>query len=94
MKRTPKRVIAFFLTLVLMLSLCACAQKTQAGTEADKPNINAAGEALPNHADRKIPVKQPGNRKSSRRRRDFLRKQNNLSFGCGTESISPRPCSA
>ena len=60
MKRTPKRVIAFFLTLVLMLSLCACAQKTQAGTEADKPNINAAGEALPNHADRKIPVKQPG----------------------------------
>lgn len=59
MKRTSKRVIAFFLTLVLMLSFCACAQKTQAGTEANEPNINTAGEVLPNHTDKKMPVKRP-----------------------------------
>mgnify|MGYP003378209333 CR=1 FL=1 len=59
MKRTSKRVIAFFLILVLMLSLCACAQKQQAGT--DEPNRSADGETLSGMPDQKLPEKlRPG----------------------------------
>lgn len=59
MKRTSKRVIAFFLILVLMPSLCACAQKQQAGT--DEPNRSADGETLPGMPDQKLPKKlRPG----------------------------------
>lgn len=60
MNRISKRVIAFLLTLVLMLSLCACAQKQQMGTETDKPNISDTGETLPNRTDKEKPGKQPG----------------------------------
>ena len=59
MKRTSKRVIAFFLILVLMLSLCACAQKQQVGT--DEPNRSADGEKLSGMPDQKLPEKlRPG----------------------------------
>lgn len=59
MKRTSKRVIAFFLILVLVLSLCACAQKQQAGT--DEPNRSADGETLSDMPDQKLPEKlRPG----------------------------------
>ncbi len=80
MKRTSKRVIAFFLILVLVLSLCACAQKQQAGT--DEPNRSADGETLSG-----MPV-------CSRHRPDSPRKRNNLLFGCGREWLFRRPCSA
>ena len=59
MKRTSKRVIAFFLILVLVLSLCACAQKQQAGT--DEPNRSADGETLSGMPNQKLPEKlRPG----------------------------------
>ena len=59
MKRTSKRVIAFFLILVLVLSLCAYAQKQQAGT--DEPNRSADGETLSGMPDQKLPEKlRPG----------------------------------
>ena len=59
MKRTSKRVIAFFLILVLVLSLCACAQKQQAGT--DEPNRSADSETLSGMPDQKLPEKlRPG----------------------------------
>ena len=59
MKRTSKRVIAFFLILVLMLSLCACEQKQQART--DEPNRSADDETLPGMPDQKLPKKlRPG----------------------------------
>lgn len=59
MKRTSKRVIAFFLILVLMLSLCACEQKQQART--DEPNQSADGETLSDMPDQKLPKKlRPG----------------------------------
>ena len=59
MKRTSKRVIAFFLILVLVLSLCACAQKQQVGT--DEPNRSADGETLSGMPDQKLPEKlRPG----------------------------------
>lgn len=58
MKRTSKRVIAFFLILVLMLSLCACEQKQQART--DEPNQSADDETL-SGPDQKLPKKlRPG----------------------------------
>ena len=61
MKRTSKRVIAFFLILVLVLSLCACAQKQQAGT--DEPNRSADGETLSGMPDQKTAGKAaPGGR--------------------------------
>lgn len=40
MKITPRRMFALLLALVLLLSLCACTQKTQ--TEPDEPKINTA----------------------------------------------------
>ena len=59
MKRTSKRVIAFFLILVLMLSLCACEQKQQART--DEPNQSADGETPSGMPDQKLPKKlRPG----------------------------------
>ena len=59
MKRTSKRVIAFFLILILMLSLCACVQKQQAGT--DEPNRSADGKTLSGMPDQKLPEKlRPG----------------------------------
>ena len=59
MKRTSKRVIAFFLILVLVLSLCACAQKQQART--DEPNRSADDETLSDMPDQKLPKKlSPG----------------------------------
>ena len=52
-------MIAFFLILVLMLSLCACAQKQQAGT--DEPNRSADGETLSGMPNQKLPEKlRPG----------------------------------
>ena len=38
MKTTPRRVFALLLALVLLLPLCACAQKTQ--TEPDEPKMS------------------------------------------------------
>ena len=56
MKRTSKRVIAFLLTLVLMLSLCACAQMKQLWAE-----ISVDGETPPGKHDKKPPEKpHPG----------------------------------
>ena len=56
MKRTSKRVIAFLLTLVLMLSLCACAQMKQLWAE-----ISVDGETPPGKHDKKPPEKpRPG----------------------------------
>ena len=69
MKRTSKRVIAFFLILVLVLSLCACAQKQQAGT--DEPNRSADGETLSGMPDQKLPEKlRPGGAAGRREKRE------------------------
>ena len=74
MKRTSKRVIAFFLILVLVLSLCACAQKQQAGT--DEPNRSADGETLSGMPDQKLPEKlRPGGffgRQAGKKRASFV----------------------
>ena len=45
MKITPRRMFALLLALVLLLSLCACTQKTQ--TEPDEPKINTAHKKTP-----------------------------------------------
>ena len=58
MRKTPKRMIALFLALVMMLPLCSCAKKPQAGTEEDKSAISAEKEALLNRTDEKTPEKQ------------------------------------
>ena len=42
MKITPRRVFALLMAPVLLLSLCACAQKLQ--TEHDEPKMNTAGK--------------------------------------------------
>lgn len=55
MRRTTKQVIAFFLTLVLMLSLCACGQKPQTGTVG--PDVSAGEETRPDATDKKKPEK-------------------------------------
>lgn len=55
MRRTTKQVIAFFLTLVLMLSLCACGQKPQTGTVG--PDVSAGGGSRPDTTDKKKPEK-------------------------------------
>lgn len=57
MKRISKSMIRFFLILVLMLSLCACAQKQLTGTEIDEPNISTDRETLPGKPDEKLPEK-------------------------------------
>ena len=48
MKTTLKRVLSLLLALVLMLSLCACTQKSQ--EDSDEPD-NAGGFALPTKND-------------------------------------------
>lgn len=55
MRRTTKQVIAFFLTLVLMLSLCACGQKPQTGIVG--PDVSAGGGSRPDATDKKKPEK-------------------------------------
>lgn len=55
MRRTPEQGIAVFLTLVLMLSLCACGQKPQTGTVG--PDVSAGGELRPDTTDKKKPEK-------------------------------------
>ena len=57
MNRTSKRVIAFLLTLVLMLSLCACAQMAQLWAGTDEPNISVDSETPPGKPDKKPPEK-------------------------------------
>ena len=57
MKTTPRRVFALLLALVLLLSLCACAQKAQ--TEPDEQETSADKVDLPTKADKKTPEKQP-----------------------------------
>ena len=57
MKTTPRRVFALLLALVLLLSLCACAQKAQ--TEPDEQEMSADKVDLPTKADKKTPEKQP-----------------------------------
>lgn len=57
MRRTHKQGIAFFLTLVLMLPLCACGQKPQTGT--NRPDISAGGETRPDTTNKKPPEKLP-----------------------------------
>ena len=49
MKTTLKRVLSLLLALVLMLSLCACTQKSQ--EDSDEPD-NTGGFALPTKNDR------------------------------------------
>ena len=57
MKRTSKRVIAFLLTLGLMLSLCACAQMEHMWAGTDKPDISVDRETPPGKPDKKPPEK-------------------------------------
>ena len=44
MKITPRRVFALLMAPVLLLSLCACAQKMQ--TEHDEPKMNTASKII------------------------------------------------
>ena len=61
MNRISKRVIAFLLTLVLMLSLCACAQMAQLWAGTDEPNVSVDSETPPGKPDKKPPEKpRPG----------------------------------
>ena len=60
MKRIPKQVITYFLTLVLMLSLCACAQNGKPGTGSDETEIGADEDALSGMADKKKPGRPSG----------------------------------
>ena len=53
MKTTPRRVFALLLALVLLLSLCACAQKAQ--TESDVQKMSADKVDFPTKADKKTP---------------------------------------
>ena len=57
MKTTPRRVFTLLLALVLLLSLCACAQKAQ--TESDEQKMSADKVDFPTKADKKTPEKQP-----------------------------------
>ena len=58
---TPRRVFALMLALILLLSLCACAQVTQ--TEPDEPTTMSTEStdhvAFPTKADKKTPERQP-----------------------------------
>ena len=56
MKTTLKRVLSLLLALVLMLSLCACTQKSQ--EDSDEPD-NTGGFALPTKNDREKAGKRP-----------------------------------
>ena len=56
MKTAHKQILAL-LALVLLLSLCACAQKTQ--PESDEPKMSTDKVDFPTKADKKTPEKQP-----------------------------------
>ena len=56
MKTTLKRVLSLLLALVLMLSLCACTQKSQ--EDSDEPD-NTGGFALPTKNNREKTGKRP-----------------------------------
>ena len=57
MKTTSRRVFALMLALILLLSLCACAQKTQ--PESDEPKMSTDKVDLLTKADKKTPERQP-----------------------------------
>ena len=57
MKTTPRRVFALMLALILLLSLCACVQKTQ--PESDEPKMSTDKVDLLTKADKKTPERQP-----------------------------------
>ena len=57
MKTTPRRVFALMLALILLLSLCACVQKTQ--TEPNESRTSADKVKMPTKPDKKAPEKQP-----------------------------------
>lgn len=57
MKRISKSMIGFFLILVLMLSLCACAQREQMWAGTDDPDISGDSEAPTGKPDKKLPEK-------------------------------------
>lgn len=63
MKTTPRRVFALLLALVLLLSLCACTQKTQ--TEPDEPKINTAHKKTPEDQQKEAVLQSDGNDFSS-----------------------------
>ena len=57
MKTAHKQIRALLLALALLLSLCACAQKTQ--LESDEPKMSTDKVDFPTKADKKKPEKQP-----------------------------------
>ena len=57
MKTTPSRVFALMLALILLLSLCACVQKTQ--TEPNESRTSTDKVKMPTKPDKKTPEKQP-----------------------------------
>ena len=57
MKTTPRRVFALMLALILLLSLCACVQKTQ--TEPNESRTSTDKVKMPTKPDKKAPEKQP-----------------------------------
>ena len=57
MKTTPRRVFALMLALILLLSLCACVQKTQ--TEPNESRTSTDKVKMPTKPDKKTPEKQP-----------------------------------
>lgn len=57
MKTARKQIRALLLALALLLSLCACAQKTQ--PESDEPKMSTDKVDFPRKADKKTPEKQP-----------------------------------
>ena len=64
MKTTPKQILALLLALVLLLSLCACVQKTQtepneSRTSTDKSRTSTDKVKMPTKPDKKTPEKQP-----------------------------------
>ena len=59
MKTTPRRMFALLLALVLLLSLCACTQKTQ--TEPDEPKINTAHKKTPESQQEEAVLQSNGN---------------------------------
>ena len=57
MKTTHKQILALLLALVLLLSLCACVQKTQ--TEPNESRISTDKVKMPAKPNKKTPEKQP-----------------------------------
>ena len=53
MKTAHKQVLALVLALILLLSLCACVQKTQ--PESDEPKMSTDKVDLLTKADKKTP---------------------------------------